>query len=269
MIRVLAVLAAALGAALLGSARLPAQTLAQRIARAPDGSVHLTYAAREGVCGNGAGVISFDCASGTCGRRRMTVNSDWESDSPCACEPGPVRLALQVAGGRVTRIRTYVGGSWRAGTAATDLGMVGAAEAVRYLLDLARAGDSPAAGEAIFPTTLADSVTVWPDLVRVARDAGATRRVREQAVFWLSQAAGEAAVKDLTDMVGDDSLDRDVREHAVFALSQQAKDVGVPALVQIARSNKDPEVRRRAFFWLGQSNDPRAIALFEEVLTRP
>jgi len=40
MTRVLAVLAAALGAALLGSARLPAQTLAQRIARAPDGSVH-------------------------------------------------------------------------------------------------------------------------------------------------------------------------------------------------------------------------------------
>ncbi len=85
---------------------------------------------------------------------------------------------------------------------------------------------------------------------------------------WLAEAAGEAAVKDLAALAGDDTLDRDVREHAVFALSQEPKDVGVPALIQIARSNRDPEVRKKAFFWLGQSNDPRALALFEEVLTR-
>jgi len=41
--------------------------------------------------------------------------------------------------------------------------------------------------------------------------------------------------------------------------------VGVPALIQIARNNKDREVRRKALFWLGQTNDPRALALFEEI----
>jgi HEAT repeat protein len=214
-------------------------------------------------------VISFDCANGSCGRRRITTNSDWESDGPCACDSGPVRLALQVTGGRVTRLRAYVGGHWRPAEHATDLGVVPAAEAAHWLLDLARAGDAPPARDAVFPATLADSVTIWPDLVRLARDPGAARRVREQAVFWLGQAAGEAAVKNLTDLVGDDSLDRDVREHAVFALSQQPRDVGVPALIQIARANRDPEVRKRAFFWLGQTGDPRAVALFEEVLTRP
>jgi len=35
------------------------------------------------------------------------------------------------------------------------------------------------------------------------------------------------------------------------------------------RGNPDPELRRKAIFWLGQSDDPRALALFEEVLTRP
>ena len=30
----------------------------------------------------------------------------------------------------------------------------------------------------------------------------------------------------------------------------------------------DPEIRRKALFWLGQSEDPRALALFEELLTR-
>jgi len=33
--------------------------------------------------------------------------------------------------------------------------------------------------------------------------------------------------------------------------------------------HRDPEVRRKAIFWLAQSQDPRAVALFEEILTRP
>jgi hypothetical protein len=252
------------------AAPVSAQTIAQRVARAPDGTVHLSYAARDGVCGNGAGMISFHCVNGICGNQRITTNSDWEDDGgPCPCEPGPVRLALQVTSGRVTRLRTYVGGRWKAVDGATDLGMVPAADAAHFLLDLARAGDNRSNEDAIFPATLADSVTVWPDLVSLARDNSVRGHARNQAVFWLSQAAGEAAVKDLTDMVGDDSLDRDVREHAVFALSQEPHEVGVPALIQIARSNRDPGVRKKAFFWLGQTNDPRALALFEEVLTKP
>ena len=38
--------------------------------------------------------------------------------------------------------------------------------------------------------------------------------------------------------------------------------------IRIARTHRDPEVRKQAVFWLGQSNDPRAIALFEELLTK-
>jgi hypothetical protein len=266
MNRALVVLAAALGAA----APLGAQSLASRIAHAPDGVVHLSYAARDGICGNGAGTISFDCADGTCGHRRITTSSDWDDDAPCPCEAGPVRLVLELTGGHVTRLRAYVGGHWRpATTGVTDLGTVPAAEAAHFLVDLARSGGSRAAEDAIFPATLADSVIVWPDLIKLARDAQVPGHVRNQAVFWLSQAAGDAAVKDLTDLVGDDTVDRDVREHAVFALSQEPRDVGVPALIQIARGNKDGEVRRKALFWLGQTNDPRALALFEEILTKP
>jgi len=60
-----------------------------------------------------------------------------------------------------------------------------------------------------------------------------------------------------------------VREQAVFALSQRPREEGVPALLRIARTHHDPMLRRRAIFWLGQSNDPRALALFEELLTKP
>ena len=264
MTRTILVLAAALGV----SAPAAAQTLAQRVAGAPDGTVRLSYAARPGVCGNGAGNISFECDDGTCGRHGIRDESDWDAGS-CACEAGPVRLALTVTNGRVARLRVYVGGRWRAVAGATDLGTVSAVDAARWLLTLARSGGARAAEEAVFPATLADSITVWPDLVRLARASSVASRVRNQAVFWLGQAAGVAATRDLTDLAVDDSLNRDVREQAVFALSQLPGDVGVPALIQIARTNRDPDVRQKAFFWLGQTHDSRALALFEEVLSRP
>jgi len=57
-----------------------------------------------------------------------------------------------------------------------------------------------------------------------------------------------------------------VKKKAVFALSQLPRDEGVPLLIQVARSNRNPVVRKQAIFWLGQSNDPRALNFFEEVL---
>jgi hypothetical protein len=52
----------------------------------------------------------------------------------------------------------------------------------------------------------------------------------------------------------------------VFALSQRPADEGVPVLIRIARTNRHPELRKTALFWLGQSADPRALTLFEELL---
>jgi len=61
--------------------------------------------------------------------------------------------------------------------------------------------------------------------------------------------------------------DRGVRDAAVFALSQRPKNEGVPALLRLAQNDADPEIRRKAVFWLGQSDDPRALNFFEQVLT--
>jgi hypothetical protein len=36
--------------------------------------------------------------------------------------------------------------------------------------------------------------------------------------------------------------------------------------VRIARGDGDPRVREKALFWLADSGDPRALALFEEIL---
>jgi HEAT repeat protein len=60
----------------------------------------------------------------------------------------------------------------------------------------------------------------------------------------------------------------EVKKKAVFALSQLPKDEGVPMLIQVARTNKNGEVRKQAMFWLGQSKDPRAVRFFEDILTK-
>jgi HEAT repeat protein len=91
---------------------------------------------------------------------------------------------------------------------------------------------------------------------------------RARSVFGLAQAAEDAATANLNSLVLDNSVDREVREQAVFALSQRPRDEGVPALIAVARTNKDPEIRKKALFWLGQSHDPRALDLFEELLTK-
>ena len=244
------------------------QSLERRITGAPDGSVRFSFAARPGVYGNGRNSISWDCDKGNCHNRQVDGNWD-DHDWDMPCDSGPVRVALSKSGGRITDVRVYVGGQWRTGTSATDLGIVGAKDAASYLLALALRDESRAAEKAIFPAVLADSVTIWPDLLKIAKSDQVSRKVRRSAVFWLGQAAGDAATKGLTDLVDDGNADRDVRESAVFALSQRPREEGVPALIRIARENKDPDLRRKAIFWLGQSDDPRALSLFEELLTRP
>ena len=106
------------------------------------------------------------------------------------------------------------------------------------------------------------------DLLAIAKNTAAPTSNRKDAVFWLSQEAGDAATKGLSELADDEGQDREVRDQAVFALSQLPNDKGVPILIRLARFNKDPLVRRKALFWLGQSDDPRALALFEEILTK-
>ncbi|MEP7226013.1 MAG: HEAT repeat domain-containing protein [Gemmatimonadales bacterium] len=231
---------------------LLAQTLAQRMGTVEEGTVRLSFAARPGTCG--------DWENG------ITVRHDsdeWQAD----CGSPPVRVALRVRDHRVYSVRTYVGGRWLPDRWSADLGTVSAREAADYFIALAeRTGGSQVGGDPLLPSVLADSVVIWPSLLRLARAPKVSRDTRSRAVFWLGQAAGAAAGAALDSIVHDARGDREVRKTAIFALSRRLNDEGVPALIRIARTNTDPELRRTAIFWLGQSEDPRALDLFEEIL---
>jgi hypothetical protein len=315
---------------LLGCAPAGAQTLARRVADAPDGRVRLSFPARPNVCGYEDAIIIRDENGGEDHVRTFRGSSgDWE-DIRDHCVAGPVRLEMTVRDHAVQRVRTRVGVGFEPTTErVTDLGAVSAADAVDLLIDLAprvptahgddaligvtlAAGVNPAprllqlAGSAQAPVAVREKAVFWAaesgataaqlsslyaragdakirdqilfaysrihdpsgarELLRVARGDDAME-LRKKAVFWLGQRAGEEITRDLGDLVGSESEDEQVREQAVFALSQRRGE-GVPALIQIARTNPDPRLRKRAIFWLSQSNDPRAVDLFETILTK-
>lgn len=251
----------------IGTAR--AQSIASRIRDAKDGEVRLAFAAREGICGDGRTYIR-DRSRGP--GNYITMNN-WDGNKGWRnrpCDDGPVRVALRVRGGELRSARTYVGGEWPdPGPGVTDLGTLSAKTAALGLIELARTSPSSNGEDVIFPATIADSFTAWPPLLALAKDRSVNRSSRKQAIFWISQAAGDKAAEGLSELVSDEDEDREVRDQAVFALSQLPKDEGIPILVRVARSNKDPQIRKKAMFWLGQSDDPRALALFEEILSRP
>jgi hypothetical protein len=241
-----------------------AQSLARRVAQAGDGKIRVEYAARPDLCGNGS-YISRGNNNG-----RMSWDSDYNEDVEYTdeCLKSPVRLVITKTGGQIVKIRTYVGGRWRPGTSTTtDVGSVSSRDAADYLMSIAASNNSKVAAEAIFPATIADSVEVWPQLLKIARDDSRPNSVRTQAVFWLGQSAGDKVTGNLRGLAVGSSVDREVRKQAIFALSQQRNREGVPALIDIARNNHDPELKKTALFWLGQSRDPRALALFEEILS--
>ena len=258
-------LIASLALACSASSLAGAQSITDRVARAGDGSIRMSFATKPEVCGRGGSISRGHNWRQQWGDDDRTRDVEWDS----ACDYGPGRLVLDKRDGEIVGLRFYVGGRWRpAGSGVTDIGTVPAREAADYLLSLASKLPGRAGRDAIYPATIADSATVWPALIRLARNEERPRETRKQAVFWLGQAAGDAATAGLDSLSRDNDVDREVQKQVVFALSQRPKDEGIPILIRVAKTHPDPEVRKQAVFWLSQSNDSRAIALFEELLTK-
>src|SRR5690606_15610948 len=90
------------------------------------------------------------------------------------------------------------------------------------------------------------------DLLLAAVRSDPSPKVREQAVFWLSQVSSEKALEAIEEIIRT-SNDTKLVEHAVFAASQHRSHRSAQILRDIAtRGNAPVEVRRNAIFWLGQ-----------------
>ena len=168
-------------------------------------------------------------------------------------------MQLTVRGGRVVDADLAVGGRWNDGQSALDLGRVAAPLAAEVLLKLA-ADALDDGGELVMGAVVADSATVWPTLLDLAKTPSVSEDTRDNATMWLGFAAGDALGPD------DEAEDDDVRESAIFALSQRPKDEAVPALTRVVEGDHPVHLRKSALFWLGQTDRKRAISIYEEIL---
>ena len=105
------------------------------------------------------------------------------------------------------------------------------------------------------------------ELIAIAK-SDAEPEVRKQAVFWLGQKASAESVKALQDIVEAKDDAAGLKDQAVFAISQLPKDRSVPLLIDIAKTNASPSVRKKAIFWLGQTGDEAALKFFEDILLK-
>ena len=246
---------------------LGAQNLAQRVASAPDGAVQFTFAARPGVCGNGRSYYSINGSMWFGSMNDNVLRSD-------PCQPGPVRVVLGRAGKEVVDVNTYVGPA-QSSPGATDLGAVSAKDAADYLLSLAARVDGRPGRDAITPAMLADSSTVTPQLLAIARDRSRARETRSSAISWLNRAADEQGGvsasqlgKALGEMARDEDDNQHVRQTALNVLSRQDNGEGIPALIEISRGTQDIWLGKQALSALARSGDPRARTYLRTAVQR-
>jgi HEAT repeat protein len=81
----------------------------------------------------------------------------------------------------------------------------------------------------------------------------------------MANKGGKRVTEDLRTIATNDPNEQ-IRKSAVFALSRLPGDEAATQLIAVADSSKDPAVRRQAVFWLGQSNDPRALEYLTKLL---
>jgi len=251
--------------AFLIAASSSAQDLRGRLRTAESGDVTFHFDARPGVCGDGEVIVRERAEAG----RTISYvgrNSDFNTDDrdfdnlDSWCRPGPVRVRLTRETGVVTDIQLAVGPAIF--TEARDLGVVAPDEAVDVLVnDIARTRVKRVASRAIHGASMADA-PAWQALLALARDSTLASDVRRSATRWIAVEAADHILERTPAL----DAEAEVRRHAVFALSRRKDERSRTALWQMAEAGDDPAVRAAAVYWLGQSEDPRALRLLESVL---
>lgn len=229
-----------------------AQTLAQRVARAPDGQVQFSFATRDGVCGDGRSYVHVPSASST------QIYGSFNDLSSEPCVHGPARVVLDRADNQVVGLRVFVGPPVSAGAA--DLGTVGVREASAYLFQLATAAQGAVSRDAILPAMLADSVDNQSALVALARDHARSRETRRSAIGWLGRApAADASLPaTLVSIATDEGDNQSVRQQALSTLARLPGGRGLSSLTALANDAQGGWVARTALSVIAQSGDPRA-----------
>ena len=103
-------------------------------------------------------------------------------------------------------------------------------------------------------------------LMNIAINEREDIELRKKALFWAGQSGvGLEAIIPLYSRI----TNQEMKEQVIFVLSQRHNSTAaVDKLIDIAKNDKDPELRKKAIFWLGQSRDPRVQQFLVDLINR-
>ena len=251
------------------AATLGAQSsLRARVEGAGDARVQFRYAARADVCGLGSSI-----QVGTSTWINTGNSNTWNSADRPPCRRGPVVVRITRAGGMIVGIDTEVAPE-STPEGVTDLGMVPAAAAAEYLLDLAARAEGRPGREAILPAALADSASIWPGLIALAKNGALSRSVRQGAMGWLGRELDRTGGEDarqasaaLVAIATNAEETTPIRQQAVSVLARSER-ADLAALTRMANGT-DTWLRQAAVQALASSGDPRAREFLRAAFADP
>ena len=203
------------------SVQSTAQSLAGRIAALRNGSATLSYAARPDVCGDGHSIILRGLEQPgevvILTDDGNVITSIGTVQMP-VCTTGPVQLRFVIQDHHIGLLQPTVGGR-AVPRADVNLGVVAAADAVDWLLGVARSANEQTASRALLATAIADSVRISSRIFAIARDRALPSANREQGLKWATRVApresNDTIDQGVRAIAADESDVPDVRERAI------------------------------------------------------
>jgi len=100
-------------------------------------------------------------------------------------------------------------------------------------------------------------------LMDLATDETEPIEMRKKALFWAGQTG--TATTDLVNLYGR-MRNSEIKEQLIFVYSQRSDKASVDKLLDIAKNEPDKELKKKAIFWLSQSDDPRASDYLQSII---
>jgi len=249
----------------LTAAAAQAQTvsIAEQIARAPDGRIRLSFETRPEICGDGRS-IGEQTASGfvlhTFEGYGYSIHTyeDWVPN----CNRGLLRLVATKRGGLIVELAAAVGIPWRADPAVPDLGLVESAAAASWLLDVAAQASDDVGHIAFLAADAAANAPIADRLFAMAQDRGLKTEVRERAIRWVNGAAARQGKGDAADALLRQLAESGIEAHAVRerAIRSLRHSTGNDAYLRNLYGRlDDSELEERIIRRLGESPSPENV----------
>ncbi|MDB4878099.1 MAG: hypothetical protein JWM41_4545 [Gemmatimonadetes bacterium] len=237
-----------------------AQSLADRVASAPDGRVQFNFPSRAGICGNGRTYIQTGPNSYS-GSFYGNYNDGVRTEN---CVAGPVRVVIDRADKVPLSVQAYVGPTDSTLRGVTDLGHVRGQEAADYLLSMAGKIDGRAGRDAIMPAMLADSANTASTLVTIARNTTLPRETRRSALNYMGrstdgmQTIPSSVTDPILQIARDENDNQTVRQGALSVLGRLDHGSGIPPLIELSKQTQSNWLAKESMSTLARSGDPRA-----------